>query len=144
MLSQGVVTITQVLLCSLKSSIHSFIFSSDALCVWLSIIVAACSIWSPKNSPKFLRYILHLFTSATVVKAFNTAFSAPIFCTARITSLSLPTPDGSIIILSGLYVESTSLSASPKSPTREQHMQPEFISVTSIPDSCINAPSIPI
>ena len=64
--------------------------------------------------------------------------------TAFITSESLPTPDGSIIILSGEYLSITSLSAVPKSPTSEQHIQPEFISVISIPASLRNPPSIPI
>ena len=64
--------------------------------------------------------------------------------TARITSLNLPTPDGSIRILSGAYSESTFSSAFSKSPTRLQQIQPEFISFTLMPASCINPPSIPI
>ena len=61
-----------------------------------------------------------------------------------ITSDNLPTPDGSIKIRSGLYLSNTSLSAVAKSPTNEQQMQPEFISVISIPASFKNPPSIPI
>ena len=143
-LSHGVVTITASALCSRRSDTHCEIFSSAALCVWLSIIAPACSIWSLKNSPKFFIYNLHLFTSATVVKLESTASFASIFSTARITSLSFPTPEGSIKILSGLNFSSTSLSALPKSPTSEQQIQPEFISVTSMPASCIKPPSIPI
>ena len=66
------------------------------------------------------------------------------FWIALITSESLPTPEGSIRILSGAYVAITSLSDVSKSPTSEQQMQPEFISVISIPDSFKNPPSIPI
>ena len=47
-------------------------------------------------------------------------------------------------IRSGLYLSKTSLSAVAKSPTNEQQMQPEFISVISIPASFKNPPSIPI
>ena len=38
----------------------------------------------------------------------------------------------------------TSFREVPKSPTREQQIQPEFISLISIPDSFKNPPSIPI
>ena len=64
--------------------------------------------------------------------------------TARITSDSLPTPEGSIRMRSGWYLSSTSFNAVPKSPTREQQIQPEFISVISIPASFKNPPSMPI
>ena len=66
------------------------------------------------------------------------------FCTAFITSESLPTPDGSIRILSGAYLFITSSSDAPKSPTREQQIQPAFISRISMPDSFKKPPSIPI
>ena len=74
----------------------------------------------------------------------RTAFSACRFCTARITSLSLPTPDGSISTRSGAKRSSTSPSARLKSPTKLQQMQPEFISVISMPASFKKAPSMPI
>ena len=64
--------------------------------------------------------------------------------TALITSESLPTPDGSIKILSGAYVSITSFKDAPKSPTNEQQIQPEFISLISMPASFKNPPSIPI
>ena len=56
----------------------------------------------------------------------------------------MPTPDGSIIILSGWYFSTTSFKDVPKSPTKEQHIQPEFISLISTPDSFKKPPSIPI
>ena len=113
--------------------------------VRLKITVPAYSIWLLKNSPKFFMYILHFVTSTTVVKLFNfmsTSFST--FWTALITSESFPTPEGSIMILSGLYFWITSFKATPKSPTREQQIQPEFISRISIPASFKKPPSIPI
>ena len=64
--------------------------------------------------------------------------------TAFATSDSLPTPDGSMMMRSGEKRESTSRSASPKSPTSEQQMQPEFISVISMPASFRKPPSMPI
>ena len=64
--------------------------------------------------------------------------------TAFITSDSLPTPEGSIITRSGWYFVSTSFKDSPKSPTREQQIQPEFISRISMPASFKKPPSIPI
>lgn len=67
----------------------------------LSTMALAWPTWSSKNSPKFFIYILHLFASATVVKLFSVTSSMCRFCTARITSLSLPTPDGSIKMRSG-------------------------------------------
>ena len=80
------------------------------------------------------------------MKLFNSTFSKSFFtsATALITSESLPTPDGSIMILSGSYFVITSLRAVPKSPTRVQQIQPEFISVISIPASLRKPPSIPI
>ena len=66
------------------------------------------------------------------------------FSTAAITSDNLPTPDGSIIMRSGEYSSDTFLSASPKSPTSEQHIQPEFISLICTPASLRKPPSIPI
>ena len=89
-------------------------------------------------------YSLHLFASATVVKLLSFKSCEWMFMTAFMTSLSLPTPLGSIIILSGAYSFNTFSNAFPKSPTRLQQMQPEFISVTSMPASCMNAPSTPI
>ena len=133
------------LLSDLISSISVFNLASETFCVLLSIIVPACSIWLLKNSPKFFIYTLTFEASATVDALFNLiSFSIWRSLTALITSESLPTPDGSIIILSGWYFSTTSLSDVPKSPTKEQHIQPEFISLISTPDSFKNPPSIPI
>ena len=60
------------------------------------------------------------------------------------TSESLPTPEGSIRMRSGWYWEMTCFSAVPKSPTRVQQMQPEFISVIWMPASFKKPPSMPI
>ena len=93
-------------------------------------------------------YILHFVASATVTKLFS--FTVPSGrpsrtpITALITSESLPTPDGSMIMRSGEYFSKTSPRAVPKSPTREQQIQPEFISVILIPESFKNPPSMPI
>ena len=109
-------------------------------------MVLAFSIWSLKNSPKFFIYIVVLPASTTAIKLFNSTVSKSFLtsATAFITSESLPTPEGSIIILSGSYFVITSLRAVPKSPTKVQQMQPEFISVISIPASFKKPPSIPI
>ena len=88
---------------------------------------------------------MHFFASATVTKLFkSSSTSSATPCTALITSDNLPTPDGSMMIRSGLYCVTTSFNALPKSPTKEQQIHPEFISVTSIPASLRNPPSIPI
>ena len=79
-----------------------------------------------------------------VVKLFKCILSSFRFLTAKITSDSLPTPDGSIRIRSGLNSSITFSIAFEKSPTRVQHMQPEFISLISMPASLRNPPSIPI
>ena len=63
---------------------------------------------------------------------------------ADVKKMTFPTPDGSIIILSGENCKYTFSSASAKSPTREQQIQPEFISVISMPASFIKPPSMPI
>ena len=116
--------------------------SSAIPLVWLSTIMSAFSIWLLKNSPKFFIYILHFLASTTVTPA---AMSISSTCSAAsLTSLSLPTPDGSMIILSGLSSCATFLRACVKSPTRVQHMQPEFISVISMPESSRKPLSIPI
>ncbi len=120
-------------------------FSSVDLSVLLKIMVPAYSIWLLKNSPKFFIYILHFITSTSVVKLLSFMSTSPsTFFTALITSESFPTPDGSIIMRSGWYFWITSFKASPKSPTREQQIQPEFISRISIPASFKNPPSMPI
>ena len=49
-----------------------------------------------------------------------------------------------MITLSGLYVDNISFSELAKSPTKEQQIQPEFISFICIPASFKNPPSIPI
>ena len=102
-----------------------------------------------KNSPKFLMYIFALLTSTTATAVFSftsfiSSFSSSISATALMTSDNLPTPEGSIKIRSGLYVAITSFKEVPKSPTNEQQIHPEFISLISIPDSFKNPPSIPI
>ena len=89
-------------------------------------------------------YILHFAAFTTVVQAFTSAPSRSARITAFVTSLSFPTPEGSITILSGWNSSCTFLSAFEKSPTREQHIQPEFISVISMPASFIKPPSMPI
>ena len=66
------------------------------------------------------------------------------FSTALTTSESLPTPDGSIIILSGLYFSISSFKDVSKLPTSEQQIQPELISLISMPESFKKVPSIPI
>ena len=66
------------------------------------------------------------------------------FSIALIISESLPTPDGSIMILSGLNFSTISFIDFEKSPTREQHMHPELISLICTPLSFKNAPSTPI
>ena len=60
------------------------------------------------------------------------------------TSLSLPTPDGSITTRVGAYCSITCCKAVRKLPTRLQQMQPEFISVIWMPASLRNPPSTPI
>ena len=101
-LSHGVVTIVALSLCSRIRAIQVFSFSSEILPVRLRIMVPACAIWLMKNSPKFLMYILHLEASTTATALFSTtSFSSMTFCTALITSESLPTPEGSIRIRSG-------------------------------------------
>ena len=141
---QGVVTITAFSLCSRRSFTASSVLCSLTTSVCERTMADACFTWSLKNSPKFFIYILHFPASTTVVYALRTAVSVSTFLTAFITSESLPTPEGSIIILSGLYSDITLARASVKSPTREQQIQPEFISVISIPASLRNPPSIPI
>ena len=143
--SHEVVITVAFVLCSLINETTSSSFSCDNFWVRLSIIVFAFSIWLLKNSPKFFIYILHFCASTTAQKLLSFTFvSSLISSTALITSDNLPTPDGSIIILSGLYWSNASLRALPKSPTREQHIHPEFISVISIPVSFKKPPSIPI
>ena len=88
---------------------------------------------------------MHFLASTTATALFKwTPSEAVAPSTALITSESLPTPEGSIRILSGEYLERTSFKDAEKSPTSEQQIHPEFISVISIPDSFRNPPSIPI
>ncbi len=131
-------------LCSFKSSRHVLSFSSLISEVLLKTMALAFSTWSLKNSPKFFIYILHLLASTTAQKPSSSISLESMRKTALITSLSFPTPEGSIKILSGEKSERTFLRAFPKSPTRLQQMQPEFISVISTPASCKNPPSTPI
>ena len=121
------------------------ILEASVMSVRLSTMVPAFSIWLLKNSPKFFMYILHFAASTMVTALFSsTSISADTSMTAFITSDSLPTPDGSMMMRSGLYCVRTSARDVPKSPTREQQMQPEFISRISMPESFRKPPSIPI
>ena len=143
--SIGVVTMLASLLCSRSSSTSAKTFLESATSVRLITMVPAFSIWLLKNSPKFFIYILHLVASTMVTALFS--LTSRFFATSRtafITSESLPTPDGSMMTRSGLYLVSTSSRDLPKSPTREQQIQPEFISRISMPESFKNPPSIPI
>ena len=137
-------TIVAFALCSRTSSSALASFSGETVSTWLNTMQAALSIWSLKNSPKFFMYILHLFASTTVVMEFIFASARPALSTARATSESLPTPEGSIKMRSGEYCSSTCLRALAKSPTREQQMQPELSSFTAMPASCMKPPSTPI
>ena len=88
---------------------------------------------------------MHFFTSTTVTAEFDsTGKSFSTSDTAFKTSESLPTPLGSIITLFGEYFSSSSLREASKSPAKEQHIQPEFISLISIPEFFRKPPSIPI
>ncbi len=138
------VTIVAAGLCARTSSSAVFSLSAEVTSVWLKTMHAAVSIWSLKNSPKFFIYILHLAASTTAVYEFILQSSSPALSTAPRTSESLPTPEGSIIILSGLYVACTSFNAFAKSPTSEQQMQPELSSFILIPASARKPPSTPI
>ncbi len=90
-------------------------------------------------------YILHFPASTTATLLFKEAStSVSTFNTAFSTSESFPTPLGSIITRSGLYVSNTSFKEVPKSPTKEQQIHPLFISLISIPASFKKPPSIPI
>ena len=114
-------------------------------CVRLITMVDACSTWSLKNSPKFFRYNLAFFPSTTVILP-SISISASFFTSSMAFTMSdnFPTPEGSIITRSGWYSSSTFLRASLKSPTSVQQIQPEFISVISIPASFKKPPSMPI
>ena len=70
--------------------------------------------------------------------------SASNFFTASIMSDNLPTPEGSITILVGLNFVINSFIDDSKSPTKEQQIQPELISLISTPASFKKDPSIPI
>ena len=86
---------------------------------------------------------MHFAPSTTVATIFKTKSNFK-FSTAFIISESFPTPDGSIIILLGLNLLITSSIDFEKSPTSEQQIQPELISLISIPTSFKKLPSIPI
>ena len=120
--------------------------SCSAVAFWLRLrtIVVACSIWLLKNSPNAFICFFAFTAFTTVTSAFNfTSCSFSISITDFITSDNLPTPDGSIRIRSGWYFVITSFKLVAKSPTKEQQIQPEFISVISIPASFKKPPSIP-
>ncbi len=100
--ARGVVIIVALSLCSLISLTHSCTLAASALSVLLKIIVPAYSIWLMKNSPKFLIYIFALEASTTATALFTcTSRSAATSSTARSTSESFPTPEGSIRMRSG-------------------------------------------
>ena len=101
--SHGVVMMRALSLCSRSSATAASSFAWLIFWVRESRMVPAYSIWLRKNSPKFLMYIRHFIASATVTKlpicASSMSFSTP--STARMTSDSLPTPDGSMRMRSG-------------------------------------------
>ena len=140
----GVVTIVAVGFFSRSSATAASSFSGRMPSVRERMMALAFSTWLLKNSPKFFMYILHLFASTTVVKPLSTSSSDCTPCTARMTSLSLPTPEGSMRMRSGWNCASTFCSASAKSPTRLQQMQPEFISLICTPESLRKPPSMAI
>ncbi len=113
--------------------------------VRLSTTTVAYSIWLLKNSPKAFICLVAFAVLTTVIRPFSfTSFSCSTSCTDFITSESFPTPEGSIRIRSGWNRSMTSRRFFPKSPTREQQMQPEFSSLISMPESFKNPPSMPI
>ena len=143
--ASGVVMMTASRFFSRSMSTSFCTFAASVISVRLSTMVPAFSIWLLKNSPKFFIYSLHFAASTMVTALFSsTSMSADTSTTAFTTSDSLPTPDGSMIIRSGLYLVMTSAREAPKSPTREQQIQPEFISRISMPASFKKPPSIPI
>ena len=76
--------------------------SSVAVWVRLRMMVSAFSIWSMKNSPKFLAYMRHLPTSATVALPSRViSWLSIMSTTTRRMSESLPTPEGSMMMRSG-------------------------------------------
>lgn len=97
----GVVTIVAVGFFSRSSATAASSFSGRIPSVRERMMALAFSTWLLKNSPKFFMYILHLFASTTVVKPLSTSSSDCTPCTARMTSLSLPTPEGSMRMRSG-------------------------------------------
>ena len=76
------------------------------------------------------------------MKLLSSMSGASTALTATITSLSLPTPEGSMRMRSGWNWACTSFSAAVKSPTRVQQMQPEDISEICTPDSFKKPPSM--
>ena len=142
--SQGVVTMTAVGLWERSISTTAASLLSPMPFVRLRTMVPAFSTWLHQNSPKFFMYILARVASTTVVKLPGTSSASPRSCTARMTSLSLPTPLGSMSTRSGLYSALTFSRASAKSPTRLQQMQPELISRISMPASFKKPPSTAI
>ena len=123
---------------------HSSNCSEVAFWLRLRTMVVACSIWLLKNSPNAFICFFAFTAFTTVTRAFNfTSCSFSMSITDFITSDNLPTPDGSIRIRSGWYFVITSFKFVAKSPTNEQQIHPEFISVISIPASFKNPPSIP-
>ncbi len=113
--------------------------------VRLKTMTVAYSIWLLKNSPNARICFVALAVFTTVTRPFRqTSFSSSTSFTDFMTSESLPTPDGSIKIRSGWKRSITSRRFLPKSPTREQQMQPEFSSLISMPESFRKPPSMPI
>ncbi len=100
--AHGAVRIAALSLCSRRSATASDTFASESWPVRLKMMQWADSIWSLKNSPKFFMYILHFDASTTVVRPPSSSSSEPVAITAAATSESLPTPEGSITIRSGV------------------------------------------
>lgn len=117
---------------------------SLAISVRLMMMAPAYWIWLSKNSPKFFIYILHFCINNSCIAVqfnvnlvLNTLYSLD---NVRKLTNSWWLDQDPV----GLYLVTTSFRDVPKSPTREQQIQPEFISLISIPASFKNPPSIPI
>ena len=86
-------------------------------------------------------YIKYLLASTIVIERFISKRSGYLRQIAFISD-SLPTPDGSIRILSGLKIFLMSFIELAKSSATEQHIQPAFISLTESPSLSRMVPSI--
>ena len=126
---------------SLINSASSNTLASGVLSTLEIRIVVASLTWSLKNSPKLRIYSFPLAASTTVTSILGVK---PALAIIFLISDNFPTPDGSIITLSGLYSLITSVRAFVKSPTSVQQIQPELISLISNPASFKKPESTPI